>query len=80
MFQQSPKPIGEDRSFNPERLHLVRISVHLLILGVAWGRVLFIGLVFYVMVLQLLLLLSRRALSYWALRDHELYHKRLLLL
>jgi hypothetical protein len=54
--------------------------VHLLILCVAWGRFLFIGLVFYAMVLQLLLLLSRRALSQGALRDHKLYHKRFLLL
>jgi hypothetical protein len=79
VFQQSPKPSGGDWSFGPEGLHLIRISVHLLILGVALGRVLFIGLVFYVMVLWLLLLLSRRALSRWALRDHQLYHNRLLL-
>jgi hypothetical protein len=58
MFQQSLKPAGEDQSFGPEGLHLIRISVHLLILGIARGRVLFIGLVFYVMVLRLLLLLS----------------------
>jgi hypothetical protein len=69
-FQQSPKPAGEDRSFGPERIHLVRISVHLFILGVARWRVLFVGLVFYIMALWLLLLLSRRALSCWALRDH----------
>jgi hypothetical protein len=80
VFQQSPKPADGERSFVPEGLHLVRISVHLLILGVARGRVLFVGLVFYVIVLRLLLLLSRRALSHWALRDHQLYHKRLLLL
>jgi hypothetical protein len=59
MFQQSPKHAGVDRSFDPEGLHLIRISVHLLVLGVTQGRVLFIGLVFYVMVLQLLLLVSR---------------------
>jgi hypothetical protein len=59
VFQQSPKPADEDRSFNPEGLHLVRISVHLLVLCVAWGRLLFIGLVFYAMVLRLLLLLSK---------------------
>jgi hypothetical protein len=70
VFQQSPKPTGEDRSFGPEGLHLVRISVHLFVLGVAQGRVLFISLVFDVMALRLLLLLSRRALSCWALRDH----------
>jgi hypothetical protein len=59
MFQQSPKPTGENRSFGPEGLHLIRISVHLLILSVARGRVLFIGLVSYIMVLRLLLLLSK---------------------
>jgi hypothetical protein len=50
------------------------------ILSVSRGRVLFIGFVFYVMVLRLLLLLNRRALSRWTLRDHQLYHKRFLLL
>jgi hypothetical protein len=80
VFQQSPKPTGEDRSFDPEGLHLVRISVHLFVLGVARGRVLFIGVVRHAMALRLLLLLSRRALSCWALRDHYLYLKRLLLL
>jgi hypothetical protein len=59
VFQQSLKPTGENWSFDPEGLHPIRISVHLLILGVAWGSVLFIGLVFYILVLQLLLLLSR---------------------
>jgi hypothetical protein len=80
VFQQSPKPTDGDRSFGPEGLHLIRISVHLLILSVAQERVLFVGIVFYVMVLWLLLLLNRRALSCWALRDHQLYHKRLHLL
>jgi hypothetical protein len=80
VFQQSPKHASGDRSFSPEGLHLVRISVHLLILGVTRGRVLFVGLVFYVIVLRLLLLLSKRALSCWALKDNQLYHKRLLLL
>jgi hypothetical protein len=60
VFQQSPKPGGRDRSFSPEGLHLVHISVHLLVLRVAQGRLLFIGLVFYVMVLRLLLLLISR--------------------
>jgi hypothetical protein len=59
VFQQSLKPVGGDRSFGPEGLHLICISVHLLELYVAQGKVLFIGLVFYVMVLLLLLLLSR---------------------
>jgi hypothetical protein len=68
VFQQSPKPAGGERSFVPEGLHLIHISVHLLILGVVQERVLFVGLVFYVIVLRLLLLLSRRALSRWALR------------
>jgi hypothetical protein len=79
VFQQSSKPAGEDWSFGPEGLCLIRIPVHLLIISVAWGRVLFIGLIFYVLVLRLLLLLSRRALSRWALGDHQLYLKRLLL-
>jgi hypothetical protein len=80
VFQQSLKPAGGDRSFSPKGLHLVRISVHLLILRVTQGMLLFIGLVFYTMVLWLLLLLSRRTLSYCAFRDHQLYHKRLLLI
>jgi hypothetical protein len=80
VLQQSSKPTGEDWSFGPEGLHLIRISVHLLIPGVTWERVLFVGLIFYVLVLRLLLLLSRRALSRWALGDHQFYLKRLLLL
>jgi hypothetical protein len=59
VFQQSSKPAGENWSFDPEGLHLIHISVHLLILGVARGRVLFVGLVFYILVPRLLLLLSR---------------------
>jgi hypothetical protein len=58
VFQQSLKPAGGAQSFNPDGLHLVRISVHLLILRVARGKLLFISLVFYAMVPQLLLLLS----------------------
>jgi hypothetical protein len=65
VFQQSPKPTGEDWSFGPKGLHLVRILVHLFVLGVTRGRVLF-----HVMALRLLLLLSRQDLSCWALRDH----------
>jgi hypothetical protein len=80
VLQQSSKPAGENWSFGPEKLHLIRISVHLLILGVARGRLVIINLVFNALVLRLLLLLSRRALSRWALRDHQLYLKRLLLL
>jgi hypothetical protein len=72
VFQQSSKPAGEDRRFSPEGLHLISISVHLLVFGIAWGRVLFVGLVFCVMVFWLLLL-SRRVLSRWALRNHQLY-------
>jgi hypothetical protein len=80
VLQQSSKPAGEDCSFGPEGLHLIRIPVHLLALDVAWGRVLFVGLIFYTLVLRLLMLLSRRALSRWTLGDHQLYLKRLLLL
>jgi hypothetical protein len=35
MFQQSSKPAGENWSFDPEGLHLICISIHLLVLGVA---------------------------------------------
>jgi hypothetical protein len=80
VLQQSSKPTGGNWSFDPEGLHLIHISVHLLILGVARGRVLFIGLVFYILVLRLLLLLNRRVLSHGALRNHQLYLKRLLFL
>jgi hypothetical protein len=61
VLQQSSKPVSENWSFSPEGLYLIRIPVHLLVLGVAWWRVLFIGLIFYVLVLRLLLLLSRRS-------------------
>jgi hypothetical protein len=37
VLQQSSKPAGENWSFGPERLHLILILVHLLILGVTWG-------------------------------------------
>jgi hypothetical protein len=60
---------GEDQRFSSEGFHLVSIPVHLLGFGIAWGRMLFIGLVFCAMVLQLLLF-SWRALSSWALRNH----------
>jgi hypothetical protein len=73
VFQNSSKPAGEDRRFDPEGLHLVSISVHLLVFGIARGRVLFVGLDFGVMVLRLLLLLGRRVLSRWALWNHQLY-------
>jgi hypothetical protein len=49
-----------------------------LIFGITRGKVFFVGLVFCVMVLQLLLLLSRRVLSRWALRNHQLYLERFL--
>jgi hypothetical protein len=78
VLQQSMKPTGEDQSFGPEGLHLVSISVQLLGLGIARGRVLFVGLVFCVMAPRMLLLLSRRVLSRWALRNHQLYLKRFL--
>jgi hypothetical protein len=80
VLQRSSKPAGGNWSFDPEGLHLIRISVHLFVLGVARGSVLFVGLVFYTLVLRLLLLLSRQALGYWALRNHQLYLKRLLFL
>jgi hypothetical protein len=72
MLQQSSKSVGEDQRFSPEGLHLVSISVHLFGFGIARGRVLFVSLVFYAMVLWLLLV-SRRVLSYRALRNHQLY-------
>jgi hypothetical protein len=72
MLQQSSKSVGDDRRFSPEGLHLVSISVHLFGFGIARGRVLFVSLVFYAMVLWLLLV-SRRVLSYRALRNHQLY-------
>jgi hypothetical protein len=59
VFQQSSKPTGENWSFNPEGLHLICILLHLLILSIAQGRVLFVGLVFYILVLRLQLFLSR---------------------
>jgi hypothetical protein len=59
VLQQSSKSAGENWSFGPKGLHLIYIPVHLLILSVASGRVLFVSLVFYVLVLRLLLLLSR---------------------
>jgi hypothetical protein len=80
VLQQSKKPAGEDWSFGPEGLYLVSISVHLLGLGIAWGRLLFIDLVFQVMVIRLLLLLSRRVLGGWALGNRQFYLKRFLLL
>jgi hypothetical protein len=78
VFQQSPKPASKNWSFDPKGLHLIRISVHLLILVVARGSLLSVGLVFYILVLRLLLLLSRRVLSCWALRNHQFYLKRFL--
>jgi hypothetical protein len=77
VLQQSPKPAGEDRRFGLEGLHLVSISVHLLGFGITRGRVLFVGVVFWVMVLRLLLF-SRRVLSSWALRNQQLYLERFL--
>jgi hypothetical protein len=78
VLQQSSKSTGDDRRFSPEGLHLVSISVHLLGFSIAQGRVLFVGLVFGVMVPRLLLLLSRRVLSHWVLRNHQLYLERFL--
>jgi hypothetical protein len=39
VLQQSLKPAGEDWSFGPKGLHLIRISAPLLVLIVAWGSV-----------------------------------------
>jgi hypothetical protein len=82
VFQQCLKSTGGDQSFSPEGLHLIRISIHLLVLFVAQGGVLLrVFMVNVVVVLRLRwLLLSRQTLSRWALRDHQLDHKRLLLL
>jgi hypothetical protein len=55
VLQQSSKPAGEDQRFSFEGFHLVSIPVHLLRFGIAWGRLLFIGLFFCAMVLRLLL-------------------------
>jgi hypothetical protein len=43
VLQQSSKPAGKNWSFDPEVLHLIHISVHFLILGIARGRELFVG-------------------------------------
>jgi hypothetical protein len=47
VIQQSSKPTGENWSFDPDRLDLICISVHLLVLGVARGSVLLVALVLY---------------------------------
>jgi hypothetical protein len=83
--QQSLKPVDGDRSFSPEGFHLLSISVQLLTLGIAQGRVLLIVLIFIVdvvvlLLLLLLLLLSRCTLGCWAPRCHQHDLKRLLLL
>jgi hypothetical protein len=59
VLQQSLESTGEDQRFSPEGHHLVSILVHLLGFGITQGRVPFVGLVFCVMVPQLLLFLSR---------------------
>jgi hypothetical protein len=75
-------PISGDQSFNIEGFPLVSISVHLLTLIVAQGRVLLVIFVFVVdvMVLLLLLLINKCALGYWAPRYRQFDLKRLLLL
>jgi hypothetical protein len=78
VLQQSSKSASEDRRFSREGLHLISISVYLLGFGIAQGRVLFVGLVFCLLILLLLLFLSRRVLSRWALRNHQLYLERFL--
>jgi hypothetical protein len=69
VLQQSSKPAGKDQRFSSEGFHLVSISVHLLRLGIARGRLLIVSLVFCAMVLRLLIF-SWRVLSSWALRNH----------
>jgi hypothetical protein len=78
VLQQSPKSAGEDRTFSPEGLHFVSISVDLLGFSITRGRVFFVGLVYCVMVPRLLLLLSWRVMSCWSLRNHQLYLERFL--
>jgi hypothetical protein len=70
--QQGTKPTGRDRGFSTEGFPFVSISVQLLTLVVTQGRVHFIVLVFIVdiMVLLLLLLLNRCAVSCLATRYH----------
>jgi hypothetical protein len=79
---QSMKPTGGDRGFSTEGFPFLSISVQLLTLVVAQGRVLLIVFIFVVdvMVLLLLLLLSKCALSCRYPRYHYLDLKRLLLL
>jgi hypothetical protein len=70
--QQGRKPAGNDRGFNTKGFTFVNIFVQLLTLVVTQGRVLFIIFIFIgdVMVLLLLLLLSRCALSCLVTRYH----------
>jgi hypothetical protein len=70
--QQSMKPTDGDRGISTEGFPFINISVQLLALIVAQGRVLLVVFIFIVdvVVLRLLLLLNRCALSYWALKYH----------
>jgi hypothetical protein len=77
--QQGMKPTGRDWGFSTEGFPLISISVQLLTLVVTWGRVIFIFSV-DIVVLLVLLLLSRCALSCLATLYHQLNLKRLLLL
>jgi hypothetical protein len=65
-------PAGRDRGFSAEGFPFVSISVQLLTLVVTQGRVFFIEFIFIVdvVVLLLVLLLSRCALSCRATRYH----------
>jgi hypothetical protein len=65
-------PAGRDRGFSAEGFPFVSISVQLLTLVVTQGRVFFIDFIFIVdvVVLLLVLLLSRCALSCRATRYH----------
>jgi hypothetical protein len=68
--QQSTKPASGDRGFSTEGFPFVSISVQLLALIVAQGRVLLVVFIVDVVVMLLLLLLSRCTLSCQAPRYH----------
>jgi hypothetical protein len=80
VHQQSLKSINRDSSLNSMVLALIYITVQLLALRVTQGIVLLIIVISIILSLLLLRLHSRAVLSLWALRHHNLYLKRLLLL
>jgi hypothetical protein len=76
--QQGTKPAGRDWGFSTEGFPLINISVQLLALVVTQGRVLFVIFIFSVnVVVLLLLLLSKCALSFLATLYHQLNVQRL---